>query len=859
MELHKTSEGVQECGCGALLNLAMNKKNRTCSAIQGGIAAVLRAMDSHKTDDGVQEYGCWALQNLAFSKMKREQLANQGGIAAILRAMESHKTSEGVQEHGCGALYSLTCNNVENKKRIAKEGGIAAILRAMDSHKTNEGVQKQGCGALRNLACKNAENKKQIAKEGGIAAILRAMESHKTNEDVQEKGCRALLNLAAKNAENKKRIAKEGGIAAILRAMESHRTNEGVQKEGCDALRNLAAGNAENKKQIAKDGGIAAILRAMESHKTSKGVQVEGCMALWNLACKNTVNKKQIAKEGGIAAILRAMELHKTSEGVQINGCWALQNLACKNTENKKQIAKDGGITAILRAMDSHKTSKGVQEQGCGALRSLVVNNAENQKRIAKEGGIAAILGVMESSLSKRVHQEGCWALRELAVNNTENQERIAKEGGITAVHRVMRLHKTCKDVQEHGIQLLKLLKVMYVHNQDQIATKSATENLDEMERKIRQLQEENRELKMQRLISNECMLCFEAFGTDRRKCTIVPCGHTMCSDCKADYESLTVASDTMLQRAFRVEYGGSPRRSIVAATIGAAVVTAILILAIQYLAPQAYTAECFDDGSLEPCCDDTDTEAVSKRAFKHVCGIGGSSPASYANPPTQGVTTMFVALYRYPLLLVNGLTAIVYHICEVVILKHSVGQILKVNACLGSTFLITPLVRYLVPLEDPAPIAPLLVLLAAVGATLSALSPVQLRQIANTFCPALATTEGNERGPRLLSGKAANGDKEASRGMASYGARPREKDDKERAEKNGAPLIVQATKLSAAFAAMLVASAMWAAMQRYAQVSCGVNHSGYVAIDQVVGGLYILLFVYVISEFESLFRLRFE
>lgn len=325
------------------------------------------------------------------------------------------------------------------------------------------------------------------------------------------------------------------------------------------------------------------------------------------------------------------------------------------------------------------------------------------------------------------------------------------------------------------------------------------------------------------------------------------------------------VLSDTMLQRAFRVEYGGSPRRSILAATIGAAVVTAIIVGLLELFAPIDLTADCFnDDGKLLTCCDASDSEAVSKLAFKDTCGVGPFPDDG--RPTTQGVSTMFIALTRYPFLLLNGMTAIIYHICEVVILKHSIGPILKVNACLGSTFLINTFVTWLVPMEHPVPISPLLVMLAAFGATLSALSPRQLQRIVGAICP---LPQGNdidqdnkEDDGDLEKEYWTNAKKNAIKGEASHDElRPivskeaKEKDSPTLLPPSSSasePVVLQATKLSFAFGAMLVSSALWAAMQRYAQVSCGVNHTGYVAIDQVAGGMYILAYVYAVS-FEPL------
>ena len=210
-------------------------------------------------------------------------------------------------------------------------------------------------------------------------------------------------------------------------------------------------------------------------------------------------------------------------------------------------------------------------------------------------------------------------------------------------------------------------------------------------------------------------------------------------------------------------------------------------------------------------------------------CGLGGPDVS-------QGVTTAFETLYLYPLLLLNGLTAVLYHVAEVIILKHSVGQVLKVNACLCSTFLIPPIVRILVPFDNVEPIPPLLVCLAAVGATLTALSPVQWKYMFSCFRSSAVQDKS------LL----ARNEEEIRPIMMEKGKKKKKKTS---VSSSSSSSLAAAFALSIAVATMLFSSALWASFQRYAQNECGVNHTGYVAVDQVVGGVYILVYVVSISS----------
>eukprot|EP00961_Rhodomonas_salina_P277311 3747359-Rhodomonas_salina.1 len=65
MRQHVGHAGVQEAGCRAVRNLALNADNQTKIAGEGGIGVVLGAMRQHVGHAGVQEAGCGAVRNLA--------------------------------------------------------------------------------------------------------------------------------------------------------------------------------------------------------------------------------------------------------------------------------------------------------------------------------------------------------------------------------------------------------------------------------------------------------------------------------------------------------------------------------------------------------------------------------------------------------------------------------------------------------------------------------------------------------------------------------------------------------------------------------------------------------------------------
>jgi len=150
MRAHHARADVQEQGCGALRNFAVNDQNRAKVAEAGGIEAVVGAMRGHPEVANVQEQGCGALRNLAVIDRYKTKVAEAGGIEAVVGAMGGHPEVADVQEQGCGVLCLLAAMD-DNHAEIAAAGGVEVMVNAIICHPEVAGVQEQGCEALRHL------------------------------------------------------------------------------------------------------------------------------------------------------------------------------------------------------------------------------------------------------------------------------------------------------------------------------------------------------------------------------------------------------------------------------------------------------------------------------------------------------------------------------------------------------------------------------------------------------------------------------------------------------------------------------------------------------------------------------------
>jgi len=113
-------------------------------------------MGRHRSVSGVQQKGCWALANLAVEAVNKAAIARAGGIDAVVAGMRAHRSNEWVQEDGCSALRNLARSD-DFKTAIARAGGIEAVVAGMRAHRSIAKVQEDGCSALRNLALNDEE------------------------------------------------------------------------------------------------------------------------------------------------------------------------------------------------------------------------------------------------------------------------------------------------------------------------------------------------------------------------------------------------------------------------------------------------------------------------------------------------------------------------------------------------------------------------------------------------------------------------------------------------------------------------------------------------------------------------------
>lgn len=96
------------------------------------------------------EEECYLLAQWAVDCYYKVVIAGNGGIFALIQAMQAFPNAQGLQECCCTALGNLCANSESNQKAVCAAGGIRQIVAAMTMYPQSVAVQSAACEALRN-------------------------------------------------------------------------------------------------------------------------------------------------------------------------------------------------------------------------------------------------------------------------------------------------------------------------------------------------------------------------------------------------------------------------------------------------------------------------------------------------------------------------------------------------------------------------------------------------------------------------------------------------------------------------------------------------------------------------------------
>jgi tetratricopeptide (TPR) repeat protein len=140
---------LQRSACGALRNLACDDDAfKTLVVKAGGLPAIISAMRSHPLDAKLQEHAIGALKNLCDTIGRATLCARQGGVEAIVGALQKYQTVDGVVVQGCMVLC-MFCDDFLIRQKIVL-AGTRAVAKKISRNAFGE-AQQWGVELLREL------------------------------------------------------------------------------------------------------------------------------------------------------------------------------------------------------------------------------------------------------------------------------------------------------------------------------------------------------------------------------------------------------------------------------------------------------------------------------------------------------------------------------------------------------------------------------------------------------------------------------------------------------------------------------------------------------------------------------------
>uniref|UniRef100_A0A7S4N8P2 Uncharacterized protein n=1 Tax=Odontella aurita TaxID=265563 RepID=A0A7S4N8P2_9STRA len=516
---------------GALCKSSRTEKGRAAIGRAGAIPCIVAAMCNHPSDAEVQERGCAALQNLALEGDRRSMIASAGGTAAVLRAMRSHPQAAAVQERGCGAVRNFVWDNDVNRAAVGSKGGVVVITDAVRGHGGDGRVVGQAFRALRNLAKGTGEDvsSNRLAIGGAVMCIVAAMRQHLEDEGVEAEGCALVRNLSV-DEDVRPAIVAVGAIGAIVAAMKEHPKSEKVNSQACGSLYNLSfcGGSLDEMKRdkyckrvlkaAAKlfpkvcgkyANNLLERMAAASSRKSKFGsspTPPHGAMSPVDFRGSTpTISNVPTSPRGADGAGASGhhsssppglkMFGMKRSGGKSGSGPTGTESVSSGGTgdEDSRQSGSDAGSSASLTTMmhvmalrdnvDSlseeeavtiitelgklamgpppsalSSSSRGRNSGSHGRPPSSAIHSAQGYRAaIAAAGGIPVVVSFMARRIDwPPIQSSACLTLRNLCHRDEDNCMAAARSGAIPAVIAGMQLHRSWSGVQSAGCEALR-------------------------------------------------------------------------------------------------------------------------------------------------------------------------------------------------------------------------------------------------------------------------------------------------------------------------------------------------------------------------------------------------------------------
>ncbi len=328
----------------------------------------------------VQRAASAALGNLAVDAQNKVLIVSLGGLAPLIRQMNS--TNVEVQCNAVGCITNLATHE-DNKARIARSGALAPLTRLAKSKDMR--VQRNATGALLNMTHSD-DNRNQLVAAGAIPVLVGLLTSSDT--DVQYYCTTALSNIAV-DVANRKRLSQSEPklVQSLVHLMQGQAPK--VQCQAALALRNLAS-DEKYQLDIVRAGGLKPLLALLQSSYLPLILSAVACIR--NISI-HPLNESPIIEAGFLRPLVDLLGTTDNEE-IQCHAISTLRNLAASSDRNKQLVLEAGAVQKCKELVLNVPLS--VQSEMTAAVAVLALSD-ELKPRLLSLGVFDVLIPLTES------------------------------------------------------------------------------------------------------------------------------------------------------------------------------------------------------------------------------------------------------------------------------------------------------------------------------------------------------------------------------------------------------------------------------------------------------------------------------
>eukprot|EP01028_Stygiella_incarcerata_P008839 TRINITY_DN39812_c0_g1_i1.p1 TRINITY_DN39812_c0_g1~~TRINITY_DN39812_c0_g1_i1.p1 ORF type:complete len:915 (-),score=239.75 TRINITY_DN39812_c0_g1_i1:80-2713(-) len=214
---------------GALWNCASNDINKVAIREIGGIAVLVKVLDSSEMN--VLENVTGALWNLAVEKQSKSKIREEGGMVKLIRLLDVGKSSEGLLENVTGTLWNCSAD-MENRVVLRKLNGLHLLLDYLKDEKIPTTVRVNCAGCIRNCSV-NDHNKAELRKIGALPIFLTLLENPNFVDKIV-----STLWICSIDKQNKIELVEHKAVAKLAALLPD--ADDALSEKILGTLKNLA-------------------------------------------------------------------------------------------------------------------------------------------------------------------------------------------------------------------------------------------------------------------------------------------------------------------------------------------------------------------------------------------------------------------------------------------------------------------------------------------------------------------------------------------------------------------------------------------------------------------------------------------